>query len=439
MAESTALARLEESARQIIKTPQQLAERVREWEKVAFVLTPAISVASIAAQYVISPAVVVLDPAVDESGNGSDCYRDGSFMKKDERGLSRIGLRKISAAVGISWDPAQCRRTDDGRTPLYWTYYVWGTYTAFDGKETPVDGIGEIDLRDGSDQIGNWTPDAWRALVAKNRTLPKDQQEWSINGWSEKRVRQARRFGLRLAETSAKNRAIRDLGLKQKYSVQELMAKPFIALRMTWQPDMSDPEQRRAVTAKGLGSRNLLYPQHHNGPTSDPDTIDAEPVRETSEGDHVNTVTGEVVSETAATRQQSNQAPNTTASTTAASAQTQPPASSRPQPAEPSGPRITAVRTKEGISSKTKQPYTKFFVTLDDGRELATFDVPTGELATKLMQAKAPIEVTTTERRWGKDNENISIDIVELQRAQPRLPMDERADYDDEPDDNPKL
>ena len=260
-----------------IKTAADLAERIRQIQGQAFILSPMAAVAAIAPGYVVNPVVVVIDPSVDaESGAGAEVYHQSAIHKRAKRdgqwvpleaSLNKIGLLKILTAAGVNVYPTQ--RLDDGTRQHYWMMEAHGDVTDFDGRIRRLPpGPVEIDLRDGSPQIGGWTPEAWveqeREADVRRAKLPKDEQ-WkvkaeAINGWTFERVLQARKFGLRLAAAKALNALARNLGVRQKYTLDELRAKPFVIFRASFVPDLTDPEVRRMVTAASLGARALMYP-----------------------------------------------------------------------------------------------------------------------------------------------------------------------------------
>ncbi len=263
-----------------ITTPQQLADRIREMHGQAHVLSPMAAVAAIAPGFVVNPVVVVIDPSVDaESGRGADVYFQAAIHKKrktgngewvpDEVSLNKIGLMKILTASGANVYPTQ--RLDDGRRPYYWSVMAQADVTDFDGatRRLPPGSV-EIDLQDGSPQIGGWTPEEWAKNVAAANAKAKPGEEWkskpqAIGGWTAERVMGARKFGLRLAEAKALNALARNLGVKGSYRIEEL-AKPFVIFRASYVPDASDPAVRLLLTERALGARALLYghaPQEH--------------------------------------------------------------------------------------------------------------------------------------------------------------------------------
>lgn len=388
MADTNALVKLEQSANVAITSAATLTERIREWQTVAHVLTPAIHVSALAPQHAVNVAVVKISAETDDRGIGDDTYglpKQGKglpWLGQGERAIGKVGLLKIAAAAGISWDPDRSGRTDDRKERYYWEYQAVGTYIGFDGRPQTLIGTFELDLRDGSP---------------------------ALKGFSPAQIDATRRSGLRICESKAMNAAIRTLGLKQKYTVQELQ-KPFVILRTSFIPDMNDPMQRQMVAERALGSSRVLYPSPRPA-LPDPDTIDVEPVRGETivqpDGSTVNTRTGEV---------------------------TGPERPAKPEPVLPTGPIITAIRKQDGktrdqvdergnVLKKGGRPFTRHFITLDDGTELHTFDAGIGELAAKLMAEKAPIEFASEKGKWGED-------ITELKRAEPRLPLDDDGPTD---------
>jgi hypothetical protein len=236
----------------MLVTVESISTQMQQLATVANVISPFSRPSHLAAGFAVSITAVQIDPTVDSNGNGATCYR-GSFMKSDERALNRVGLRLISNALGIDWLPhPYCKRIDPGTIPHYAEYTVEGVYRTFDGSVQKVRGTAAVDFRDGSEQIGGWTPAGWEKVKHIDRA--------NIGGWSEKRVKQARQKVLERAETMAQNRAIRDIGLRQVFTVADL-AKPFICFRMSFVPDMNDPEIKRLVTLNNLQGLAAMWPQ----------------------------------------------------------------------------------------------------------------------------------------------------------------------------------
>ena len=399
MAETTALARLQQSASSSITTAAELAKRIGEWKEAAHVLTPAVAVSSIAPQHVVNVAVVVISPVVGDNGQGDDTYGLDSrgkglpWLKPGERAINRVGLMKLAQAAGLSWDAAASGRTDDRKERFYWEYKAVGHYVGFDGQVQTVVGTFELDLRNGSP---------------------------TLKGFSDSQIDQARKNGMRLCESKAQAAAIRELGLKQKYTAEELK-KPFVILRTSFVPDMKDPMQRRLVTERGLAGAGALYPNTRQIGAGRADDIVIEAERaetvDTPSG-KVDTQTGEIVGPA----QPSNG--NGNAAAPAAAAGGTPPPSDPPKDSGPKGPIILDRRTRDGKTA-TGRSYTHHWYKLDDGRELHTFRPEVDALAHTLMTEKAPIEVAAEKGKYD------ALEIIELRRWQPSLPMgDDVTDSD---------
>jgi hypothetical protein len=273
--EPTALRReIQDLAGIEIKTPQEFAERIRELQGQAHILSPMAAVARIAPSHVINTMVVVIDASVDaKSGRGADVYHQraihagtgrGDTYRPVEVSLNKIGLLKILQASGANvYAP-----TREFRDRYWWIVTHEADLLTFDGRYVRLPpGTASVDLRDGSADIGEWAPEEWARRVAnadaiRERTH-KDEQ-WkvkpdTINGWTYDRVLQSRKFGLELAETKSLNRLARNLGIKAAYTIAELQ-RPFVMFRASYVPDVSDPEVRRQLTQASLGARHLLFP-----------------------------------------------------------------------------------------------------------------------------------------------------------------------------------
>ena len=274
---------LEAIAGSEITSPPAYAARIRELQGRVHMLSPMAAVARIAPSHVINPMVVVIDPSVDaESGRGAEVYFQASIHKKAEVGerkrgeratyqplevsLNKNGLLKILSAAGVNVYPTE--RLDGGTERNLWIMRTQGDVLDFDGRYRRLPpGTASVDLRDGSADIGEWTPEEWAVRVAdankRKAVTPKDDQ-WKvkpepINGWTHERVIGARRFGLRLAETKSLNALARNLGVRQVYTIAELQ-KPFVIFRASYVPDLTNPRVAEMMAAANLGARQTLYP-----------------------------------------------------------------------------------------------------------------------------------------------------------------------------------
>ena len=227
----------------LIRSADSINTKLREWREKYHVLSPFTQMGgAFGPGIVLTVSSVAFDPRVNEYGQGTDTYYSKAFMKAPDglhaptaqRAPNKVGLLRIAQCAGIRWRADQCHRTDDGKESLYWSFSVAGEYLTPDGIWLPITGTSEVDLRDGSPQA---------------------------KAMQERQLAMQRQYGLALCESKAKNRAIRSLGLQSAYTVDELLKKPFLVLRATFQPDASDEIGRRVFAEVAMGASRWLYPQ----------------------------------------------------------------------------------------------------------------------------------------------------------------------------------
>jgi len=220
----------------VITTPAEFKRSLSVWQSEHYhVLTPQADFGSLPPQWTIVPSIVKLDP----DPNAGDVYRDSLFCKGDEVAPTKVALRKLARGGGLSWTT---RRTDSGNVQNYWSMSATISYRGFDGQMKTSEASYEWDLRDGSARIGNM---------------------------SAKELNRARLNGYRRCEAGAINAAIREYGLKQKYSQEDLL-KPFVVLNLVFNPDMADPQQKAAVLQSALTNTALLYGSTEPEPSGSP-------------------------------------------------------------------------------------------------------------------------------------------------------------------------
>ena len=228
----------------LIKTPEEYRNAIRRWTAADYnLLTPFASISGLAADYYIQATMVQLSPNKEDG----DCYDGLPFLEKNEVAPAKIGLRKIAECGGIS---TSTTRTDPRTIRHYWEYKAIASYRGADGAVITREASMEWDLRDGSQRL---------------------------KGWTHNQIEEGRKNGLRNCETRAINAAIREFGIKQKYTRAEL-EKPFVVLRVVFQPDMNDPDIKRMVTSQALGGTHMLYPPQPRESASSPVEDDDPPV-----------------------------------------------------------------------------------------------------------------------------------------------------------------
>lgn len=219
---------------------ERLHEALKQAQKRCNVITPVTRIDWIPPLHGVSLRIVSLDPRPERG----DVYTSPELGK--DVALTKVALDKIAAAAGISWDPLLSGRIDDGSDPHYVRFRAVGTITDFDGTQRTISGEKEIDLRDGSPEVKRI-----ESAAAKKNRDPGPQ------------IARAREHILSMAESKAKNRAIRQaLCIKQKYSPEELQ-RPFVVPKIVFTGETDDPAVRRLVQEKiierALGSAKALY------------------------------------------------------------------------------------------------------------------------------------------------------------------------------------
>jgi hypothetical protein len=348
----------------VITTPEQYVDSLKRWRERNFhVLTPVANFSGLAPQHGVIAAVVQLNPD-PEAG---DVYQDKLFCGDHEVAIAKIGLSKIAQAAGIS---IHTDRTDQRTIANYWEVRATARWRGLDGAMQEAQATVEYDLRDGSPRVRNFKP---------------------------AQIQMARQFGLRGAEARAINAAIRQFGIRQKYTKEEL-TKPFVTVRVMFQPDMSDPDTRRIVTEHALQGTAQLYPQRSIGPASE----------------HLDTI-GELGSD----HQPIPVGQSSTAQRPATSTppQTLPPAD---EPPSPDAVRIVKVDVKSGVNAQTKRAWTRWVITDSRGQEHSTFDKAIADAAARFITNNAWVDITEEADGQYKN-------LVEIGPAQPSLLPDHGA------------
>jgi hypothetical protein len=236
----------------VLTTAEEYRIALAKWEGKYNVLTPFTNVSGIAPSFGIIASVVKINTDV---AAGGEVYGGLLFLKgqkgtqSEELALAKIGLRKLAECGGISTNAV---RTDPRTIPYYWEFHATASYRGLDGTMITRSATFEWDLRDGSDRLKGWQPN---------------------------QVTEGRKNGLRNCEARAINAAIRECGcgIRQKYTRAEL-DKPFLVVRVAFQPDMQDPAIKEMVTRQALGGTSLLYPSPARElPAVDAEVIDNEP------------------------------------------------------------------------------------------------------------------------------------------------------------------
>jgi hypothetical protein len=174
---------------------------------------------------------------------------------RPDLGIGKTALDRIASAAGVRWNPLLCGRVDDGSSSHFVEYQVAGQLLQFDGTERMISASKRIDLRaDEKSDPSTWGSDAQQI---SSQAKKNDRDPWP-------QILQARQHILSLAETKAKNRAIRSLGIRTAYPAADL-AKGFAIAKLQFTGHSDDPEIEREVSMmiarRALSSGSMLYGQ----------------------------------------------------------------------------------------------------------------------------------------------------------------------------------
>ncbi len=216
--------------------PRVLDAKLTQASNRAHLVSPFTSVGALPAGFAVRLAAVMVD-------RKNETYPIPASSKV---GLSKAALDKIGHALGLSWDPRMSGRLDDGRDPRYCRYRAVGSYMGADGIRHVVSAEKEMDLREGSPTV-----EGLAERAAKKGKKADDQ------------IRELRMHIVSHAETKARLRAIRSMGIRTAYEPDEL-TKPFVAACVTFTGATDDPALRtefaKLIAQNALAGTAMLYP-----------------------------------------------------------------------------------------------------------------------------------------------------------------------------------
>lgn len=208
---------------------------------------------------------------VNSDATAGEVYKVSGFGENAKLALGKAPLEKIAMAAGITWDPSLSRRDDNGSNPYYCEYTAVGEVFDYDGRRMTLIGTKAVDLRDGAAMWQDAHERARDKAIAAaeeandNRDLSSDQKRRALDdGYrnAEKEIRHARIHIVALAQSKARLRAIRSIGLKPSYTADEL-TKPFVITKLIWTGRTNDPVKSeiyaRARAEHFLGSSRRAY------------------------------------------------------------------------------------------------------------------------------------------------------------------------------------
>ena len=211
---------------------------------------------------------------VDPNPKNGDVYEvaDGKFA------LTKIPLKKISAAISIQWVPAttgsvectdkisRAKATGVMRKPN------GDLITITDEKTIDMDTIEEELRFKAEEKAEHGNPDKvkeWGKNEKTGKSYPKKLEPWTSeeehDRWVERKVKigsmEKRKFKNELAMSGALNRVIRSfVAIKNSYTAEEI-AKPFVFPRVTIDTGkmLNDPKLRGAAIGLIAGSTTTVF------------------------------------------------------------------------------------------------------------------------------------------------------------------------------------
>ncbi len=171
--------------------------------------------------------------------------------------IAKQGLDKLAVLAGVIWhQEGGSRRIDDRKDPNYVAFEAFGAIRKADGQLVPVKAFYDLDFVAIEDDLRH----QYRAKGGKGQYAKKGQElEDYVEYCVGRDMRSKRKHRATLCESGARNRVIRALlGIKKVYTYKELQ-KPFVCLRITYQPDYNDPEVKKLITLASIGAQMNVY------------------------------------------------------------------------------------------------------------------------------------------------------------------------------------
>lgn len=170
-----------------------------------------------------------------------DTYADDDQPGRRVPGKSL--LDRVARDLGVSWIAEHCKRTDDQRSPYRRSYQAAGQIREFDLGWRGIQAHAEVDLTVGS---------ALEQKLLKKLGVQKGRLD----------VERRRAFITSHADTSARLRAVRGLGLRDTYLPSEL-ARPFFCARIFFDGKSENPATQarfdQAVVDAFVPSADALF------------------------------------------------------------------------------------------------------------------------------------------------------------------------------------
>lgn len=246
-----------ESTPDRITTSAQYQDALKRWkdEQGAHVISPYAAFTGLAEGFalVATKIYINLEKASEEVWDGDSSL---PWLKGTNKcSLAKVGLRRIAECGSYSTDTEDLT---DYRIPYFWRVKAFISWRGLDGTTITRTAMKTWDCRE--PQAG----------------LPDGGAD--IRNFTRNQILENRKHGLRHCESRAVNAVIREIGLKQTYTKEELK-KPFIVVKAMFQPNMKDPIQAQAVVEANLRGTSALYRGQRPAMGATADIIDHQPTQ----------------------------------------------------------------------------------------------------------------------------------------------------------------
>ena len=183
----------------------------------------------------------------------------GDVYKHDEKTfiIAKQGLDKLSVLANILWhEHGGTERIDDGKNDDYIACRAFAAIRKADGSLAPVQASYDLDFKAIEEDLRySYREKASKGNYKKTGQALEEYVEFCVG----RDMRSKRKHRLTLCESGARNRVNRWLlGIKKKYTISELR-KPFVVIRITYQPDYDDPAVKKLITMMSLGAQSSVF------------------------------------------------------------------------------------------------------------------------------------------------------------------------------------
>lgn len=171
--------------------------------------------------------------------------------KTKKRALAKSAIDRVAQASGVSWDPALTGVI--GKPSMeYLMYRAVGGVVGPDGGIVVISGTVEWHYSLEVQPIVDDIAELEAKIAAGDKSCEK-----ALYG-KKKQLIDVQKYRIGMCESKAKNRAVRGLGIKAKYTIEELN-EPFVVQQVCYAPDITSPDVKEVLKARVDMGRNALY------------------------------------------------------------------------------------------------------------------------------------------------------------------------------------